>query len=300
MEIRLLITFIEVANLKNFTKASKVLGYSQSNISAQIQQLEKDLGVTLFERMPRGVRLTQYAHELLPLAKDIVALSTKMGCFSQTEAEMEGVLRVGVVESIFNSCFESLLVNYAKRFPKIKLEITVDGTMTIEDLVLKNQLDLACTINELLPRTKWNCYYKEKVNIVIVAGINHPLAHREFVTPEELKLQTCIMMEDTSPYVSHFYHYLAMKGIVLEPSLSLQSSQMASRLIQKGNYISFLPEYTVRSLLKEGKIRILRLKGYDLCQNIQLVSQRKKVETRPFLGFIEEAKRALDNMAREL
>ena len=60
MEIRNLLTFIEVANLQNFTQASKVLGYSQSNISAQIRQLEEELGVVLFERMARGVHLTQY------------------------------------------------------------------------------------------------------------------------------------------------------------------------------------------------------------------------------------------------
>lgn len=64
MEIRNLLTFIEVANLQNFTQASKVLGYSQSNISAQIRQLEEELGVVLFERMARGVHLTQYGQEL--------------------------------------------------------------------------------------------------------------------------------------------------------------------------------------------------------------------------------------------
>ena len=137
MEIRNLLTFIEVANLQNFTQASRVLGYSQSNISAQIRQLEKELGVVLFERMARGVHLTQYGCELLPIARDVVALSNQMGRFAQTESEIEGVLRIGVVESIFHACFQPLVISYARRFPKIKLELTED---TLPDQILHRVL----------------------------------------------------------------------------------------------------------------------------------------------------------------
>jgi len=59
MEIRLLQTFLQVASLQNFTRAAKALGYSQSNVSAQIQQLEQDVGVPLFNRIAKTVSLCQ-------------------------------------------------------------------------------------------------------------------------------------------------------------------------------------------------------------------------------------------------
>ncbi len=294
MEIRNLLTFIEVANLQNFTQASKVLGYSQSNISAQILQLERELGVTLFERMPRGVHLTQYGQELLPIARDVVALAGKMGHFAQTDSEIKGVLRVGVVESIFHACFEALIIQFARRFPKIKLELTVDGTIQLQQLVQKNQLDVACIINDPLPKSQWNCYYAKKTKILLVARKGHPLAQKETIAPEDLSREKCVMMENTSPYVSHFYHFLAMQGTPVEPFLILQSAHMASQMIQKENYVSFLPEYTVRHLVQNGILCVLKIPGYEQWQSIQLISHPNKVETRPLLGYLEEAQKILD------
>ena len=66
MEIRNLYTFLQVASTQNFTQASRILGYSQSNVSTQIQQLEEDVGAKLFDRIGRGVVLTQYGQQLVP------------------------------------------------------------------------------------------------------------------------------------------------------------------------------------------------------------------------------------------
>ena len=58
LEIRNLKTFLRVAALQNFTKAGQELGYSQSNVSVQISQLEKAVGVPLFDRIGKNVQLT--------------------------------------------------------------------------------------------------------------------------------------------------------------------------------------------------------------------------------------------------
>ena len=120
MELRNLITFTHVAELGSFTRAAELLGYSQSNVSMQIQQLESDVGVKLFDRIGRGVVLTQYGEELLPYARQIVAAAGQMENFLRSEAEMGGTIRVGMVESLLGECFEPLLLNYTKRFPNVK------------------------------------------------------------------------------------------------------------------------------------------------------------------------------------
>ena len=65
MEIRNLITFVQVAELNSFTKAAKALGYSQSTISFQIKQLETELDCLLFERINHTISLTEKGRELL-------------------------------------------------------------------------------------------------------------------------------------------------------------------------------------------------------------------------------------------
>ena len=78
MEIRNLKTFLRVAALRNFTAAAKELGYSQANVSAQIKQLEEEVGAPLFDRIGRGVAPTQYAEALLPHARAIINSAAQM------------------------------------------------------------------------------------------------------------------------------------------------------------------------------------------------------------------------------
>ena len=78
MEINYLKTFLQVAFTKNFTKTGKILGYSQSSISAQIQQLEKEVGVKLFDRIGKKVALTQHGEEMLPYAQQIISTYTQI------------------------------------------------------------------------------------------------------------------------------------------------------------------------------------------------------------------------------
>ena len=75
MEIRNLITFVHVAELNSFTKAAKLLGYSQSTISFQIKQLETELNCLLFERINHTITLTEKGREVLEYAQKVSHLT---------------------------------------------------------------------------------------------------------------------------------------------------------------------------------------------------------------------------------
>ncbi|MBP3543179.1 MAG: LysR family transcriptional regulator, partial [Lachnospiraceae bacterium] len=75
MEIRNLLTFVQVAELNNFTRAAKLLGYSQSTVSFQIKQLEDELDCLLFERINHTISLTAKGRELLTYAQQVNRLT---------------------------------------------------------------------------------------------------------------------------------------------------------------------------------------------------------------------------------
>ena len=75
MEIRHLTTFLTVAKLLSFNKAASRLNYAQSSVSAQIQALEEDLGVQLFDRMGRYILLTEAGERLIQYAEKIIDLA---------------------------------------------------------------------------------------------------------------------------------------------------------------------------------------------------------------------------------
>ena len=75
MEIRNLVTFVQVAELNSFTKAAKALDYSQSTVSFQIKQLETELDCLLFERINHTLILTEKGRELLDYAQKVCRLT---------------------------------------------------------------------------------------------------------------------------------------------------------------------------------------------------------------------------------
>lgn len=296
MEIRNLYTFLQVASMENFTQAGHVLGYSQSGVSAQIQQLEDEIGVQLFDRIGRGVTLTQYGKELIPYARQIVSISAEMGNFLKPEAKMNGTLRVGMVESLFDVCFESFMLRYCERFPEMKIDLTVDATATLQELMQKNRLDIACVIDDPLPKSKWICCYERTVKIAAVANIGHSLVGKHGIGLEELSNEKVLLMEDAAPYNVHLRHILASRRIEIEPFLTLQSTGMAARLVMSGDYISFLPDYTVRNLLAQGKLALLDIKEYNQSQAAQIILHKDKVITPQIRGFEEEVKAVLESV----
>ena len=89
MEIRNLISFIQVAELNSFTKAADKLGYSQSTISFQIKQLEVELGCLLFERINHTITLTEHGRALLEYAHSINRLTEEFSQAHKREEEIE-------------------------------------------------------------------------------------------------------------------------------------------------------------------------------------------------------------------
>ena len=77
MELRLLTTFLKVAQLQSFSKAAESLGYSQSAVTVQVQQLENELGVRLFDRIGKTVSITHYGQEFIPYARDVVSAAAR-------------------------------------------------------------------------------------------------------------------------------------------------------------------------------------------------------------------------------
>lgn len=298
MEIRNLRTFLQVASMQNFTKAGDALGYSQSNISAQIQQLEKEVGASLFDRIGHRVTLTQYGQALIPYAQQIVSTAMRIENFLRSEAAMEGTIRIGMVESLFEMFFEPAIVSYRRRFPKVKIELTVDATSDLQERLRKSELDLACLIDDvLLPQTEWICWHAQQVQVIVVASPNNPLARKDSVHLHELETEEFILMEESAPYSVHFHRIMASHGIAICSFLKMQNASMARRLVETGNYLAVLPDYTVKTAALEGRVKILNIPEFSQTQAVQVILHKNKTVTPLIQGFLDEICTTLQTIA---
>lgn len=296
MEIRNLQTFLQVASTMNITQASNILGYSQSSVSAQIQQLETELGVQLFDRIGRGIALTQYGKDLIPYARQVIASIDQLEHFMQTESEMGGTIHVGFVESMFESCFKETILRYTRRFPRVKIDVTVDATATLQRMLLKNDIDLACLIDSPQSTLKWTSAFSRDARVVVVTNCAHPLAKRESVPLEELLEAKFILMEESAPYNVVFQQLLAERGMEIRPSLAMQSCDMARQLVENSDYVSLLPLYSVKESVESGRLAVLPVPELEIFQKVQVIYCSQKVITPQISGFIEETTGVLNTL----
>lgn len=124
MELRHLRYFIAVAEELNFSRAAEKLGMSQPPVSQQLKQLERELGVELFRRMPRGVQLTRHGEVLWTAARRLTHdVEQFQALAEQLKEGKEGVLRLGVVGTALLGSLPALVRHARKEMPRVAFQV---------------------------------------------------------------------------------------------------------------------------------------------------------------------------------
>lgn len=144
MELRQLRYFVIVAREQHFTRAAAELHLAQSALSMQVQRLERELGVVLFERGRRGVRLTEAGQAFLVRAEHILAHVEQVTAEMAAYAGMRrGRVRLGTLQSLGAGRLAALLARFHTAYPTLELMVREDVTEALTTQIAQGQLDLA-------------------------------------------------------------------------------------------------------------------------------------------------------------
>ncbi len=152
MEIRNLITFTKVAEVQSLSRAAKELEYAQSTVTMQMQQLEQELGVSLYERVGRSIQITQAGQELLTYANHIIKMSeAALQIGKKTSEVVDGSLRIGVLEALSGRRMTDQIQRYLQTYPHVELQIMVcRSSPELLGRLKHNELDLIITLDSYL------------------------------------------------------------------------------------------------------------------------------------------------------
>ena len=140
MELRHIHYFIAVAEELSFTRAADRLRIAQPPLSVQIRQLEDEIGVPLLRRTKRRVELTPAGDAFLEEARRILALVDRgMRTAREIGGGRRGVLRLGAVYSVIYAMIPSLLREFGRRFPDVRVELTEMTVQQQLDALLRHQ-----------------------------------------------------------------------------------------------------------------------------------------------------------------
>ncbi|MBR3561793.1 MAG: LysR family transcriptional regulator [Oscillospiraceae bacterium] len=288
MEIRNLITFLKVTELKSFSKAAEALDYSQSAVTVQIQQLERELGVQLFDRIGKNVSITQYGKDFVSYARDVVSAVARASAFATANEDLTGTVRVGTLDSLMTASFADIVPRFHKRFPHVLTNIHGDNVAHLRELLVKNELDLIYTLDEQVHDTQFVKVFEAEEDIVVVANAKNPLTARDDVKLADLVKHPFVLMNRNNAYRDQFDLELARHGLSVEPFCELESDVLALRLLSEdARYLSVLPRYTVQKSIHEHDLAIIPVQDCAMRQWRQLMYHKNKVLTPQIQGMLD-------------
>ena len=276
MDVRALNIFIEVAELGSFTKAGDKLGYSQPTVSFQIKQLEKELGVSLFDRIGHTVSLTDAGRDALRYAQHICHLSQEMILDTAGHREPAGVLRLGMPDSLCEPLIAGHFHAFRNHYPKISLQIYTGDTEHLLSLLDHNEADLILTMDDHLYNPNYVIVDEEPIDVHFVVSPENDLVQKDSVTIEELLQHPFLLTEKGMSYRRLMDERLAKTSLQIQPVLEIGRADLICELVEQGLGLSFLPDYVTEDAVRRGTVVRLDVSGFapDLWK--QLLYHREK------------------------
>lgn len=207
--------FIQVAEQLNFTRAAAELGMSQPPLTRLIRGLEEDLGIRLFERTTRRVKLTAAGVFLLQEGRALLEKSIDI------EKQLRGIgkirsgqLTIGFSMTAFLASLPKIVAEFRERFPKVKIDLVQDTASGLLKRVRAGQLDL-CFLEGLHERTGLVSTPMSEEILGVSVPKDHPFAKRKQISFTDLKGETIILhpREEARGFHGTIHQLLKVHGV---------------------------------------------------------------------------------------
>lgn len=293
MEIRNIISFLKVNELSSFSKAAEALGYTQSNISAHISQLEKELNHPLFDRFGKNIYLTEYGRSFLPYAYDILnsVEQAKLSLCDDTLGPTE--IKIGILESLCTTYMPGFVIDFHQHFPNINVIIKIGTFHELSEMLNNNQIDLLWTFDHRINVETWVKAFEYEEPICVITAPNHPLQAEKCVDISSLCDSTFIFTEQNCSYRMSFENMLKANQVPYQIFMEIGNTEIIKKFVQSGLCFSVLPKFAIQNELKCDTIRILPIEQVSLSMYSQVFYHKNKFLTKSILQFLELLKKTL-------
>ncbi len=291
MEIRNLITFVHVAELNSFTKAAKLLGYSQSTVSFQIKQLETELNCMLFERINHTISLTEKGRELLTYAQKVSHLTEDFKQSLSNADEISGHVHIVTPDSICEMMLTNNYGDFYQHYPKISLKFSTADTDDMFRILDHNEADVIFTLDSHVYHKDYIIAKEERISTHFVIGTQSDLVHRKNLSIRDIIDYPFILTEKKMGYRRVFDAALAKMSLEIHPVLEIGRTDLITDSLEKRVGISFLPDFVTEKKVGEGKLAYLDVVDFDIDIWKQLIYHRNKWISKHFEAFINYVKK---------
>jgi DNA-binding transcriptional LysR family regulator len=291
MEIRNITSFIKITELGSFSKAAGVLGYSQSNVTMQIKQLEQELGTKLFDRIGKSVQLTEDGRKFLKYAAKISSAAENAKRALIPDSEPSGELRIGLLESLCITYLPQIIKEYHLLYPNVNTVIRIGTYEELSNMLNTNAIDLFWTFDTRIQKNEWSNVFEYSNKISIISSASHPFASMDTVSLSELITQPFILTENNCSYRILFENLIRNQNLELNIFLEIGNTEIIKKFVSAGIALSVLPDFTLKEERMEGKLQVVNVKDFSLVMYGQIFYHKSKWITPAITEFVNLAKK---------
>jgi len=265
--------FIAVAENLSLTKAAGKMYISQPAVTRHIRELESGSGISLFERKGNRVYLTLAGEITYSHLKKVSQLYSELDfALGALKEEHKGVLRIGASSTISQYVIPSVLASFHRKYPKIELNLFNGNSFEMEQKLLNNDLDLALVENSSSNGNLKYINFAED-NIVAIAGVNSPLAHRSSLNIQDLMQIPMVLREfgsGTLEVIEKAFAEVDIKFEKLHILLHLGSTEAIKNFLTGFDGIAFVSERAIEKELLLKTLKKIPVNNLSIKRNFRI------------------------------
>ncbi len=287
MELRLLNTFVTTAKLLSFTKAADTLNYAQSTVTNQIQTLEEELSIMLFERLGKQIKLTKEGEYLFDYASQILKLSNEAKDLISSSLIPRGSVIIGTAESLCIHRLPEVFNSFRQHYPQVEINIRFDAASDYRTLLRKNSIDIVFFLDAPCNEKDLITHVLFEEPMAVIAAPSHPLAKQDQVFPQDINGEALILTAEGCTYRRIFESILMQAGAKPSSIMGISSNEVIKKFVCDGWGIGFLPQVVGQQELTTGQLTELNWAGPPFHIYAQLIYHKNKWLSPALKAFID-------------
>ena len=271
---------LAVAEHKNFTLAAEKCFVTQPTLSMQIQKIEEELNILIFDRSKKPIQLTDIGQKIVNQAKNIVNEAGKIkDIVEYQKGFIGGEFRLGIIPTIMPTLLPMFLNNFIKKYPKVKLIIEELNTDEIIHRLKNGHLDAAIAATPLEDeKIKEIVLYFEP--FVAYIPDNNAISHKNEIEISDLNLSGILLLQDGHCFRDGILNLCKNQNIASENNFQLESGSFETliKLADEGLGTTLLPYLHTLDLREKDKLKLRHFKEPKPAREVSLIYPKSELK----------------------
>ena len=287
---------LAVAEYKNFTLAAEKSYVTQPTLSMQVQKLEDELGVLIFDRGKKPITITEVGKKIVAQAKNIVAEAERIkDIVDQDKGFIGGDYTLGIIPTVMPTLLPMFLNTFIKKYPKVNLIIKEQPTDALIRNLLDGHLDaaIAATPLEIEFIKERPLYYEPFVGYV---PQNHRLAKEQLLTTEHLDVSDILLLQDGHCFRDGVINLCKSNKNIQGEQFKIESGSFETlvSLADEGMGMTLLPYLNTLQLDSDKKRNLKPFKTPSPAREISLIYHKSELK----IQITEALKEVISSIVR--